>query len=157
MGPPLILLLLGALLVIPVGIVAVLYIIVPIFKGIGWLVRQAFRFVIGEIGDSLRIVGALITQVVLFPLIILNVLIGRWSASAHFGRALGAEIKTLAACVYRMVIGHPARLLCLTALTDGLEKRLPQVMAAAPTADVPNPRTVGQFEGYTIIGSLPGG
>src|SRR5882762_4347788 len=130
MAAPLIVLL-GALILIPVGIVAVLYLVVPFFKAIGWIVRQAFRFVGGEIGDALRLVGAVITQIFLFPLIIINVLIGRWSASGHFGRALKSEFKTTLACIYRMGIGHPARLLCLTALTDGLEHRLPQVMAAA--------------------------
>src|SRR5262245_62172132 len=147
--------LLGALIAIPVGIVAIVYVVIPLLKGIGWVIRQIFRFVFGEIGDALRVVGALITQVVLFPLIILNVLIGRWSAAGHFGRALKSEFKTVLACVYRMGIGHPARLLCLTPLTDGLERRLPEVIAAAPTADRPNPKTTGQFEGYTIIGSLP--
>src|SRR5215471_4087007 len=155
--PAPIILLLGALIVIPVGIVAVLYLLVPLFKGIGWLVRQVFRFVFGEIGDALRIVGSVITQLVLFPLIIVNILIGRWSAAGHFGRALKAEFRTGAACLYRMAVGHPARLLCLTALTDGLEHRLPEVMAAAPTSDRPRSKTSGQFEGYTIVGSLPGG
>lgn len=157
MGPPLIVVALAALLVIPILVIGVLYVLVPIFKGIGWVIRQAFRFIVGEVGDGMRIVGAAITQVVLFPLIIINVLIGRWSASAHFGRAFHSEIKTVLACLYRMVIGHPARLLCLTALTDGLEKRLPEVMAAAPTADTPNRKTVGLFDGYRIVGSLPGG
>lgn len=148
---------LGALILIPLGIVAVLYLIVPLFKALGWIVRQVFRFVIGEVGDCLRIVGSLITQLVLFPLVIVNVLIGRWSAAGHYGRALKSEFRATLGCVYRIAIGHPARLFCLTALTDGLEHRIPEVIAAAPTADRPNPRTTGQFEGYRIIGSLPGG
>ena len=152
-----IIILLGALVVIPLGIVAVLYLIVPFFKAIGWVVRQVFRFIGGELGDAMRIVGALITQVFLIPLVIINVLIGRWSAAAHYGRAVKAEFKTCGACLYRIAIGHPARMLCLTALTDGLEKRLPEVVAAAPTADRPHAKTTGQFEGYTIVGSLPGG
>ena len=156
MAPPLIALV-GALILIPLGIIAVLYLLVPLFKAIGWLVRQVFRFTAGEIGDALRFIGALVTQVFLFPLIIINVLIGRWSASGHFGRALKSEFKTSMACLYRMAIGHPARLLCLTALTDGLENRLPEVMAAAPTSDRPRSKTSGQFDGYTIVGSLPGG
>src|ERR1044071_6103182 len=118
-----IIILLGALVVIPLGIVAVLYLIVPFFKAIGWVVRQVFRFIGGGLGDAMRIVGALITQVFLIPLVIINVLIGRWSAAAHYGRAVKAEFKTCGACLYRIAIGHPARMLCLTALTDGLEKR----------------------------------
>lgn len=155
--PVFLIVLLAALIVIPVGVVAVLYVIVPIFKGIGWLFRQLGRFVFGELGDGMRIVGALLTQMVFLPLIIVNIVIGRWSAAGHYGRAFHSEMKTMGLCVYRMVIGHPARLLCLTALTDGIEKRLPEVVAAAPTSDKPNPKTTGLFEGYKIVGSLPGG
>lgn len=157
MAPAGLLAIFGSLLAVSVAVIAVMYVVVPLFAAIGWLVRQVLRFIIGEVSDLLRIVGTLITQVVLLPLVILNILIGRWSAAAHFGRAFQAELKTTFACLYRVAIGHPARLLCLTALTDGLERRLPEVMAAAPTADAPNPRTVGQFEGYRIVGSLPGG
>src|SRR5205085_6474764 len=57
---------------------------------------------------------------------------------------------------YRMAVGHPARLLCLTSLVDGIENRIPQAVAAAPGADRPSGRT-GQFEGYKIVGSLQGG
>lgn len=146
-----------ALIAIPVGIIAVIYLIVPAFKAIGWLFRQIFRFIFGEIGDVLRMVGALITQIFFLPLIVGNVLIGRWSASAHYGRALGAEFKTFWACIYRCAIGHPARLLCLNALVDGIEKRVPQAIAAAPGADKPSKSRTGQFDGYQIVGSLPGG
>lgn len=148
---------LGVLLAIPVGIILVMYLIVPLFKGIGWVIRHLFQFIAGELGDVLRIIGAVVTQIILVPLVVANVLIGRWSAAAHFGRALKAEFKTTFTCIYRIAIGHPARLLGLTALTDGIERRLPEVMAAAPAADRPSSKTTGQFEGYTIVGSLPGG
>jgi serine/threonine protein kinase len=147
---------LACLLAIPLGIVAIVYIFVPFFKGIGWLVRQVFRFIFGEIGDVLRLIGTVITSLVFVPLVVINVLIGRWSAAAHFGRAISAEMHTLVAALYRIAIGHPARLLCLTALTEGIERRLPQAIAQAPTSDVPA-RAKGRFDGYTIVGSLPGG
>jgi len=35
-----------------VGVVLVVMIAVPVFRGIGWLIRQTFRFVVGEIGDA---------------------------------------------------------------------------------------------------------
>ncbi len=131
-------------------------VLVPLFKGIGWLIAHIFAFLGGEIKDALRIVGAAITATVFSLLVILNILIFRWSASAHFGRAFSAEIAAAAASVYRIVIGHPARLLGLNSLVDGLEHRVPQAVAAAPTKDKPSRRT-GQFENYRIIGSLPGG
>ncbi len=157
MSPTPVLIVLGALIAIPLGIVAVIYLIIPLFKAIGWLFRQVFRFVFGEIGDLLRFTGAIISQIFLIPLVIGNVLIGRWSASAHYGRAIGSEFKTAFKSLYRMGIGHPAKLLCLSPLVDGIEKRIPQAMAAAPGADRPSKSRAGQFDGYTIVGSLPGG
>src|SRR5438128_1355793 len=102
---PAIPILLAVLIAIPVGIIALIYLIVPLFKAIGFVIRQAVKFIGGEIGDALRIVGALITQVVLIPMILINVLFGRWSASAHFGRALGGEFKAVGASLYRILIG----------------------------------------------------
>jgi hypothetical protein len=88
---------------------------------------------------------------------VLNILIGRWSASAHYGRALTDECKTAGACVYRIAIGHPLHLIGLRALTEGIEHRLPNAVAYAPGPDKPSKKRQGLFEGYTIVGSLPGG
>jgi hypothetical protein len=141
---------------LPLGIAAVVYLIVPACKGVSWFVVHVGTFIVREIGDALRVVGGLITALFFVPLILGNVIIGRWSGASHFGRALQAEFKALGASLYRIAIGHPARLLCLGALTEGIERRLPEAMAAAPGADKP-PRRVGQFDGYSIVGSLPGG
>ncbi len=153
----------GLLIAAVVGIIALvlliiglIYLIVPTFKGIGWLFRQVFNFIAGEVGDAFRVIGALLTALVLVPVVVGNVLIGRWSASAHFGRAVKSEVVAMGRGCYRMLVGHPARLLCITPLTDGFEKRLPEVFAAAPGADKPKGRQ-RKFEGYTIVGSLPGG
>ncbi len=131
-------------------------VLVPLFRGIGWLVRHLFAFVGGEIKDTLRVVGAVITALVFSLLVVGNILIFRWSASSHFGRAFSAEISAGASSLYRIFIGHPARLLGLKSLVDGIENRVPQAVAAAPTRDKPSRRT-GQFEHYKIVGSLPGG
>lgn len=149
-------LILAGVIAIPFAIFAIVYLIVPVAKGIGWLFMQLFNFIAGEIGDLLRIVGSIATSIVLIPLTIVNVLIGRWSASAHYGRAIQAECLSIGRSLYRIAIGHPAKLLCLTPLTEGLEKRIPEVVAAAPGSDRPSKR-LGQFDGYTIVGSLPGG
>ncbi len=131
-------------------------VLVPLFRGIGWLVRHLFAFVGGEIKDTLRVVGAVITALVFSLLVVGNILIFRWSASSHFGRAFSAEISAGASSIYRIFVGHPARLLGLKSLVDGIENRVPQAVAAAPTRDKPSRRT-GQFEHYKIVGSLPGG
>lgn len=152
----LVLLILAGVIAVPLAVFAVVYLVVPAFKGLWWLIAHVFTFIGGEIGDLLRIVGAAVAILVLIPLTVLNVLIGRWSASAHFGRAIQSEGLAMGRALYRVAIGHPARLLCLTPLTEGLEKRIPEVVAAAPGPDRPSKRQ-GQFDGYTIVGSLPGG
>lgn len=148
--------LIAILLAATFGILILIFVLVPLLKGLVWLIGHVLSFIGGEIGDVFRIIGAVITSVVFMPLVLGNIVIGRWSASAHFGRAIQSEFVTVGKCLYRIVIGHPARLLCLTSLTEGLEKRLPEAMAAAPGADKPGKRT-GQFPGYTIVGSLQGG
>ncbi len=150
-----------------VGIVAAIYLIVPLIKGIVWavaglfkaigaVIMHVFRFVSGMIGDVVRSFGAVLTALLFTPLVLGNVVIGRWSAAAHYGRALKDEFGTLGHCLYRVVIGHPARFFLLGGLLEGVERRIPEAMAQAPGADRPSSRT-GQFDGYTIVGSLPGG
>lgn len=147
---------LGLLLGVVLAVVLVMYLIVPLFKAIGWIIKRIFAFIGGEIADLARFIGALITALVLVPLVLGTIVIGRWSASAHFGRALQREFSTLGGCLYRIFLGHPARLVGLAPLTEGLEQRIPDVVRATPGADKPAGR-VGQFEGYKIIGSLMGG
>lgn len=148
---------LASVLAVALAVLLIMFVLVPLFKGIGWVVKQVFNFVVGEIGDALRIIGAVITNIIFIPLVIGSIVFGRWSAAAHFGRAIQSEFKSMGGCLYRIVLGHPARFLCLTALTDGIEKRLPEVVAAAPGADRPSKARTGQFDGYAIVGSLPGG
>ncbi|MDX2115464.1 MAG: hypothetical protein SFZ24_07570 [Planctomycetota bacterium] len=138
------------------GLVVFIIAAVPVVKGIGWLIAHVARFVYSMVSDMARLLGGLITAVIFVPMILLNIVIGRWSAAGHFGRAFQDEFVGVGHCVYRLLISHPARLLGLSALTEGIEQRLPQAMAQAPGADRPSGRT-GQFEGYRIVGSLQGG
>lgn len=146
------LLILAILLLLPAAIVLIVYTI----KAFAFIVRRLGAFIIGMVGDSLRLVGIFITVPILSLLVVANIVIGRWSAAGHFGRGVTDEGRTFGAALYRLCIGHPARLLCLTPLTEGLERRLPEIVAAAPGPDKPR-RHVGAFEGYEITGSLPGG
>lgn len=131
-------------------------VLVPLCRGVGWFIRHLFAFVAGEVRDALRVFGAVITALVFSFLVAGNVLVFRWSAAAHFGRAFSAEVGALGASLYRIIVGHPARLLGLHSLVEGIEQRVPQALAAAPTRDKPTART-GQFEHYRIVGSLAGG
>ncbi len=146
----------GGLLMIFVGVFVVVGIAVPMAKGIGWITRQIFNFVVGEIADSLRLVGATVTALLFVPLTLVSVFIGRWSAAAHYGKAIQGECAAFASALYRIAIGHPVALFQLTPLTEGVQRRLPDAVRAAPGRDKP-PKRVGQFEGYTIVGSLKGG
>jgi len=143
-------------LAVVLGVFAVVYLLVPVCKFLWLAVKHVARFVGGEVLDVLRFAGSVITAIVMIPLTVLNVIVGRWSGAAHYGRGFTGEVKNAALCVYRMAIGHPARLLGLGALTEGVEKRLPAMVANAPGSDTPNKR-VGQFPGYTIVGSLATG
>jgi serine/threonine protein kinase len=153
---PVLLIVLGVIVAIPLGVFLIIYLFVPAMKGVAFLFKHLWRFVSGMVYDLLRFVGAIVTSIVLVPLTILNVLVGRWSASAHYGKAIGGEIRNAFLCLYRVAIGHPFRFLGLGMITEGIEKRLPQVVAFAPTSDLPSKRT-GQFDGYKIVGSLASG
>src|SRR5690606_18778686 len=109
------------LLLIPAAVVIIVYTI----KAFTFIVKRVFGFIFGMVGDTLRLIGILITVPILSLLVVANIVIGRWSAAGHFGKGVTGEVRTFGAALYRLVIGHPARLLCLTPLTEGLERRLP--------------------------------
>lgn len=167
--------------IIPLVLVALMFAIMPILRGLGYLFGLISRFIRNTITDTLRALGTLITAIVFIFLVLGNVFVGRWSASRHFSNAVATELTALAACFYRLLIGHPARLLMLDPLVEGIERRVPAAMLGAPgptlpvvptsdqnlnTLSQPTPDTnasaprhsrPGVFDGYTITGTLPGG
>ncbi|MEZ6244237.1 MAG: hypothetical protein R3B57_14475 [Phycisphaerales bacterium] len=156
--------LLLALIAVAFGIVALVAIVwlgvailAKVFKFVGIIVGHIFSFVFGVIGDAARIVGSLVLIPIFMVLIVCSVLIGRWSAASHYGRAFNAEVSAIFVSCYRIGVGRPLRLIGLKDATEGLEQRLPQVLAAAPGRDTPPKKRVGMFEGYTIVGSLQSG
>ncbi len=166
MGSPI-----GTLLIMLVGIagavLAIVFVAVPLFQGIGqligglfraigWLIAHFFEFVIGVITDTLRFIGAIPTLMVFSVLALVQVLIGRWSAANHYSAAVVNECKVGAGCLYRVALRRPLKLIWCHGLLEGMEQRVPQVFEAAPTADLPS-KTTGQFDGYTIVGSLRSG
>jgi serine/threonine protein kinase len=138
------------------GLGLLIYLIVRLFQVIVRLVTHVFGTLGRMIADIFRLVGAVIVAVVFLPLILANIVIARWSAAAHYGRAFTDECMIAKGCVYRVLIGHPLRLFGLAGLVEGLEKRLPQAIAEAPGPDRPSKRQ-GMFEGFAIVGSLPSG
>ena len=152
-----ILFLLAACFGVAVLILLLVFVLVPLCKGIGYLITHIFSFIGGMLSDTLRFVGAILALIVLAPLAPLNVVIGRWSAAQHFVNSVKRECKVAGGCLYRIGLQHPLRLLFLGRLLEGLEQRVPEAMAGAPTRDKPNRKRAGQFDGYRIVGSLRGG
>ncbi len=158
---------LGVIAGITLFVLALVFVAVPVFKGIGWSITGIFRligwlimhiveFVGGVLGDTLRFVGSMLVMLVLMPLVPLNIVIGRWSAAGHFAESIKRECSVGAACVYRAVLRRPLKFLLLDGVLEGLEQRLPEAMAHAPGSDQPS-RRIGQFDGYSIVGSLRSG
>lgn len=123
---------------------------------VGKLVRRIAFFVRSVVLDVLRFAGATLTALVMIPPVNLNIFTGRWSRANHYGKALEREVREMALCLYRIGIAHPTRLFGLNALTEGLEKRLPEVVAKAPGPDRPK-GGFERFDGYRVVGSLPQG
>ncbi|MBL8756898.1 MAG: hypothetical protein JNK35_00535, partial [Phycisphaerae bacterium] len=105
MPPPLIALLLVLVIGIPLLVVLIVYVVVPVFRGIGWLVGRVGRFVLAEVTDAFRLMGALLAALVYMPMIVLNTVRGRWSRAQHYGRALEGELCAALAAVFRMAAG----------------------------------------------------
>ncbi len=139
---------------VPALVVLLIVLAKPIWRGITWLVVHIITFIGNEIADFLRIVGAMLTSIILAPIAGLNVVLGRWSSASHYGQAIKEEMSALAGCFYRLLIGNPARLFMLTALTEGFEHRIPHAIAHAPTT---SGTRQSQFDGFTIVGTLQGG
>ena len=139
-----------------VALAALIFLFITLF-GLTWrILGNIFRFIGAEIGDALRFVGAVLCALLFAPMVVLNIVIGRWSASRHYANAFWSEVNAAGRAVYRVFVGNPARLFGLGTALEGIEQRVPQAMAAAPGKDKPTKR-VGQFDGYTIVGSLQGG
>jgi Protein kinase domain len=138
------------------GVTLVIFLLIGLFTVVKSVVTHLARFIGAEVKDTFRVLGSLLTAIVYALLLLGNIVIGRWSAAAHFGRGVRDEIGGGARALYRVVVGNPARLLMMDGLVEGIEDRLPAMVAAAPGTDGPSKRT-GQFEGYKILGSLPTG
>ncbi|MEM1451952.1 MAG: hypothetical protein AAF957_03030 [Planctomycetota bacterium] len=136
-------------------------------KGVGYGIRHVARFVRGTVVDSLQFGGSIVTAAVVLPLAVANGAIGRFRAARHYGAALEDELTGALAALYRVGLGHPVRFLGLGALTDGLERRLPDLVEREPrTADARRRASRARvarfdeeptFEGYTVQSELQAG
>ncbi len=124
-------------------------------RGVGQLFGHLGGTLTAWVRDLLRLTGALIAAALLPLAMLWHVALGRWSAVAHFGRAARDELMAAAASLYRVTVAHPLRLVGMGSVLEGVEQRMPEVVASAPGPDRPSPKR--DFPGYEVIGSLPSG
>jgi|GEM_PF-2835190 len=138
-----------------VMLIAVIMILFQAGRGVGFLIGHVFDFIFGVIRDVARILGATIASIVLAPLAILNLLIGRWSAANHFADGVRREVLLIGKGLYRVAVRRPLKLLFLDGMLEGVEVRAVEDLKAAPGRD--QPARGLQFPGFEITGSLPSG
>ncbi len=145
--PPFIFVTLGLFAAVVIGVFAI-WLLIKCFAVLGMVARHIGRFVIGMFSDFFRTIGAVVLLFVLAPLAVLNVVLGRWSASAHYGRAFKNEVKTASVSVYRLIVGHPLRFL-------GLGLTLIQLVVILTAARIafllPLPGGIGTLEASQVL------
>ena len=138
-----------------------------IFKLASGLVRHVGTFVFSEIRDTVQLCGSVLTLCLIVPLCIASFCLLRWRAGKHYGGAVEDEFTGALASLYRIGLGNPARLLWLGGLTDGIERRLPDVVSQVPRTgrfgdaagkgrSMPKDQ-VPTFEGYQVQNELQAG
>ena len=125
------------------------------FWCIGEVVSRIFGFIGGLVGDLARLIGALIAAIVLAPLVLANVVLGRWSGAGHFYKAVKRELEIVGQKGWSILVRRPLRLLFLDSMLEGIEVRAVDAVREAPGPD--RPARGLQFAGFEIIGSLPSG
>lgn len=101
------------------------------FSLVGNILGRTFNLASGLAVDGVHALGSGLTAGAMLPLTIGNLALGRPRAAKNYGRAMGSELSSFGGSLYRLAIGHPARFFGLTAITDGLEHRLPETIARA--------------------------
>jgi hypothetical protein len=147
----------AVIVAIALAVLVIRYLLAPVFQVLGLIIRNIVRFVAHTLRDVFRLIGSLVTTLVYVPLVVVTVLIGRWSASRHFGAGIQQELSLAGASVYRLFVGNIARLFGAGDVVAGIEERVPQALAEAPGRDAPRGGKAGAYAGYTIVGSLAGG
>ena len=126
-----------------------------IFNAVGLLLGRIFEFIGGVFGDAARIIGALVAGLIMAPLALLNVVIGRWSAANHYAEAVRRESAIFGSHLWSLLVRRPLRLLFLDSMLEGVEVRTVHAVREAPGPD--RPRGEVGFPGFEVVGSLPAG
>lgn len=126
------------------------------------------RFISGMLNDALSLVTGLFAAAIALLLGLTNILLLRGKAIRHYFTSLEDELIAVLQCAYRLIIGHPLRLLGMGPALKNMEERMPPMMAGPATArprgqaSAPPTRSGSQgaedeFPGYSVLGQLPPG
>ncbi|HIB69855.1 MAG TPA: hypothetical protein EYO33_33455 [Phycisphaerales bacterium] len=70
------------------ALAAIIFLIGKIFGFTFLILGNIFRFIGAEVTDALRFVSSVLASVLFAPLVVLSIVIGRWSASKHYAGSL---------------------------------------------------------------------
>lgn len=168
---------LGTVVVLTVPVL-VIWSLVQVLRGLGFAVGGVFKlasklihhvatFVFSEIRDCVQFGGSVLTLCLVTPLCIASFALLRGRAGKHYAGAVEDEFTGALTSLYRIGLGNPVRLLGLGGLTDGIERRFPDVVArvprtgrfggsAAAAAKMPKDATPS-FDGYVVQSELQAG
>ena len=131
-GSLLIVLIVAMVVLVPLGMVAVVYGVLPISRAMAWLFRHIGLFLRFVLTDIVRLLGHAVTAIAFSALVVFNTLAGRETGAEYYAQAFAAEAKAAGLCLYRVTLGHPLRLVYLHGILEGVERRLPRVINREP-------------------------
>lgn len=145
----------GSSLAVALVVALVVWLFMPVSRGLGRFCAHVWRFIAGECKEMARLVACLIVAPVFATLAVLSIVFFQKVAAARFARAFKDEGLRMVVCVYRIFVGLPSRLLGVETAMEGIETRLPTVLTST-WGDAVSPRT-SLFPGYTIVRTLAAG
>lgn len=145
----------GSSLAVALVVALVVWLFMPVSRGLGRFFAHVWRFIAGVCKETARLVACLIVAPVFATLAVLSIVFLQKMAAARFARAFKDEGLRMVVCVYRIFVGLPSRLLGVETAMEGIETRLPTVLTST-WGDAVSPRT-SLFPGYTIVRTLAAG
>ncbi len=131
-GSLLVVLIVALVVLVPLGMVAVVYGVLPISRALAWLFRHIGLFLRFVVTDIVRLLGHAVTAIAFSALVVFNSLAKREAGAEYYAQAFAAEAKAAGLCLYRVALGHPLRLFYLHGILEGVERRLPRVVHREP-------------------------
>ena len=145
---------------------AVTFLLGAVFGAVGFVFQHAGRFVGGLVTDTVQVIGHLVSLAFALPMVLASACLLRFGAARHYGLAAEDAFYGALISAYRVLVGHPARLVGLGALTERFEVTTPRLFAEAPRTEVAAPAAAprplptppaGTFPGYEVEEELRAG